>query len=168
MRRDHARDLRPDPEISPSRLWIRAARSNEGERLRAIAIAAKSHWGYDIERVRQWAAMGDFSPDGLHRKEVYVADVGGRAVGWAAAFDKGEVFWLDDLWIEPAWMGQRIGARLFQHAAARGKEQGALRMEWEAERHALCFYEKMGRRYLRDSEPSVWGRVSPVMGVDLA
>jgi hypothetical protein len=40
-------------------------------------------------------------------------------------------------------------------------------MEWEAEPNALGFYERMGGRYLRDSEPSAWGRVIPVMGVDL-
>jgi hypothetical protein len=40
-------------------------------------------------------------------------------------------------------------------------------MEWEAEPNALGFYERMGGRYLRDSEPSAWGRLIPVMGVDL-
>lgn len=146
---------------------IRTARPDEGERLRAIAFAAKSHWGYDIQRVRHWVEMGDFSPEGLRHKDVYVADVRGEAVAWAAAIDKGEVFWLDDLWIEPHWMRRGIGTRLFRHAAARGKERGATRMEWEAERHAIGFYEKMGGRHLRDSEPGVWGRVSAVMGVDL-
>lgn len=169
MPRDHARDLPSSREDAPSAgVRVRGPRSNEGERLRAIAVAAKSHWGYDVERVREWAAMGDFSPEGLRQKDVYVAEVSGHAVGWAAAFEKGEVFWLDDLWIDPAWMRQGIGARLFRHAAERGKKCGALRMEWEAERHAIGFYEKMGGRYLRDSEPGVWGRVSAVMGVDLS
>jgi hypothetical protein len=38
--------------------------------------------------------------------------------------------------------------------------------EW-AEPNAIGFYEKLGARYLRDSEPSEWGRVLPVMGVSL-
>ena len=34
-----------------------------------------------------------------------------------------------------------------------------VRMEWEAEPNALGFYERMGGRYLRDSDPrSKWGR----------
>ena len=45
---------------------------------------------------------------------------------------------------------------------ARAKE-----LEWEAEPQAVGFYEQLGGRYLRDSEPSVWGRVIPVLGVDL-
>jgi hypothetical protein len=40
-------------------------------------------------------------------------------------------------------------------------------MEWEAEPNALGFYEKMGGRFLRDSEPTEWDRVIPVMCVDL-
>jgi hypothetical protein len=44
---------------------------------------------------------------------------------------------------------------------------GAIRMEWEAEQHAVGFYEKMGGRYLRNTEPGVWGRTNPVMGAEL-
>ena len=148
-------------------LRIRAAGPREGERLREIAIASKSYWGYDLDRVRQWAALGDFSAEGLRSKEVYVAEVAGRAVGWAALIPRGEVCWLEDLWIEPEWIGKGIGMRLFQHAAERGRQLDAKRMEWEAERHAIGFYERMGGRYLRDGEPGVWGRISAVMCVDL-
>ena len=49
----------------PERISIRAARPDEGERLRQIAIEAKGHWGYDRDWVRAWAATGDFSPAGL-------------------------------------------------------------------------------------------------------
>jgi hypothetical protein len=41
-------------------------------------------------------------------------------------------------------------------------------MEWEAERHSVGFYEKMGGRYVRDSAPGVWGRVSRVRAVERA
>jgi GNAT superfamily N-acetyltransferase len=146
---------------------IRLVDPHEGERLREIAIAAKSYWGYDLERVMKWAAMGDFSPQGLRDKDVYVAEAKGQIVGWASLMPKGEVCWLDDLWIEPEWMSRRIGSLLFSHAVERAKQCGAKRIEWEAEPNAFGFYEKMGGRYLRDSEPSIWGRVIPVMGLDL-
>ncbi len=82
---------------------FRPAAADEGERLREIAIAAKASWGYDLKRVREWAAMGDFSPAGLREKGVFVAPVGKNPVGWVAAIRKDDVLWLDDLWIEPAW-----------------------------------------------------------------
>lgn len=150
------------------RVQLRPPHLDEGERLREIAIASKSYWGYDLGRVRQWAAMGDFSPEGLGRKEIWVAEVNGEAVGWAALIPQGEVCWLDDLWIQPEWIGKGIGTRLFRQTAERGTQLGAKEMEWEAERHAIGFYEKIGGRYLRDGKPGVWSRVSSIFGLRLA
>jgi GNAT superfamily N-acetyltransferase len=160
--------MRGDRKAGSGEARIRPPRRREGERLREIAIASKSYGGYDLERVRQWAALGDFSPEGLRKKEFFVADVAGEAVGWAAIIPRDGICWLDDLWISPEWMGRGLGTLLFQRAARRGRERGALRIEWEAEPHAIGFYEKMGGQYLRDSEPGVWGRVNAVMGVDLS
>ncbi len=146
---------------------IRPARPDEVERLREIAIAAKTYWGYDVDRVRDWAAAGDFSAEGLRRHEVFVAEVNDHVVGWGSLIPKGEVCWLEDLWIDPPSIGTGIGSRLFRHGAGVARQLGATRMEWEAEPNAVGFYEKMGGRYLRDSNPSEWGRVLQVMGVDL-
>lgn len=145
---------------------IRPARFDEGERLREIAIAAKSHWGYEPEQVRQWAADGDFSPGALREKEVFVAEADGRIVAWAALIASASM-WLDDLWVDPEWIGQRVGSLLFRHVLERARGLGGRSLEWEAEPNSVGFYEKLGGRYLRDSEPSAWGRVIPVMGVEL-
>lgn len=154
--------------MPPLEIKVRTPRPREGERLSTIAIASKSHWGYDLRRVHQWAELGDFSDEGPRKREVYVAESAREVVGWTALIPTGEVCWLDDLWIDPAWMGRRVGTLLFQRAATRGRALGAIRMEWEAERHAIGFYEKMGGRYLRDSEPGVWGRLNAVMCSDLS
>ena len=145
---------------------IRAADPSEGERLRQIAIAAKSHWGYDLDRVVTWAADGDFSPAAISNKEVYVAETD-DIVGWAALISRGEVGWLDDLWVEPAWIGQGVGSQLFEHAVDRARQLGALRVEWEAEPNAIGLYERMGGRYVRDGHLSSWGEIVPVMVLDL-
>jgi GNAT superfamily N-acetyltransferase len=119
-------------QLIQSAVRLRPADPREGERLREIAIASKSYWGYAPDRVTAWAAKGDFSPEGLRRKEAHVADVGGRAVGWIAVIPRGDVCWLDDLWVEPAWIDAGIGSRLFRHAAERGGQLGASQMETPA------------------------------------
>jgi GNAT superfamily N-acetyltransferase len=146
---------------------IRPPHPDEGERLREIAIAAKAHWGYPLEQVRDWADQGDFSPAGLQAKQFLVAEQDGRAVGFASVVAQGDLCVLDDLWIDPSAMGMGIGSELFRTAAERAKRLGARTMEWEAEPHAVGFYERMGGRYLRDSRPSEWGRILPVMGIEL-
>lgn len=150
-----------------SSVRIRAARPTEGERLRQIAIASKAHWGYDLDWVRRWAARGDFSAEALRANEVQVADVEGRPIAWAALIARGEVVWLDDLWVEPEWIGHGVGSLLFRWAVERGRALGGARLEWQAEPNSVGFYEKLGGRSLRDGEPTSWGRVLPVMGLDL-
>ena len=147
---------------------VRAADPGEGERLRELAIAAKAYWGYDVAWVRRWAYDGDFSPEALTGKDVWVAEAEGRAIGWAALIkaDEPGVVVLDDLWVEPAWIGKGVGSLLFRRAAERGIELGARRLEWEAEPNAVGFYERLGGHRLRDSK-TVWDRTIPVMRLDL-
>jgi GNAT superfamily N-acetyltransferase len=145
---------------------IRAARVDEGARLKEIAVAAKGHWGYDPAKVRDWANQGDFTPERLRELIVFVADSDGGAIGWVSLIPKGEVGWLEDLWIDPAWIGKGVGTELFRRAAEHAKSLGARRLEWEAEPNAIGFYEKMGGRYVREST-SEWGRTLSVMAVQL-
>lgn len=147
---------------------IRPAHPHEGERLRNIAIASKTYWGYEPSWVREWAALGDFSAQAMAEKHAVVAEVSGRTVAFATLIPKGEVCVLDDLWVEPEWIGRGVGSRLFRFCSEQARRLGAERMEWEAEPNAVGFYERMGARRLRDSERTVWGRVIPVMGTDLA
>ena len=146
---------------------IREARADEGEALREIAFDAKSHWGYDRGCVRSWVSQGDFSPGALRDRVVLVAEADGSAIGFATLIPQGHVCVLDDLWIIPAWIGRRVGSKLFDESVYRAKQLGAERLEWEAEPNAIGFYEKVGGRYLRDSDPTELGRVIPVMGIDL-
>jgi GNAT superfamily N-acetyltransferase len=64
-------------------------------------------------------------------------------------------------------MGKGIGTVLFRHATEQARATGATRMEWEAEPNASGFYAKVGGRYIRDSEPTAFGRVLAMMGVEL-
>jgi GNAT superfamily N-acetyltransferase len=145
---------------------IRPGRVDEGERLKQIAIDSKGFWGYEPERVREWADRGDFSPQRLAQLTLFVAEADGCAIGWASLIPGDETAWLEDLWIEPGWIGKGIGRRLFRQAADHARSGGATGMEWEAEPNALAFYEKMGGRRVRDST-SEWGRTLSVMRVDL-
>jgi GNAT superfamily N-acetyltransferase len=156
-----------DAEKQETRVRVRSALPDEGELMREIARASKAYWGYEQDRVDSWVDGLDLSPAGLRGKEFYVAEVDGRVVGWSAIIAQGEVCWLDDLWIGPAYIGHGLGTMLFRHVVARGRALGAARIEVEAERHSVGFYEKMGARYVRDSEPGVWGRISPVMALEI-
>jgi GNAT superfamily N-acetyltransferase len=147
---------------------IRAGRDDEGARLKEIAIAAKGFWGYEPRKVREWAEKGDFTPERLRELAVFVAEDDGRAIGWCSLIPKGEVSWLEDLWIDPEWIGRGVGTLLFRSAADEAARSGAQRLEWEAEPNATGFYERMGGRYVRESGATEWGRTLAVMGIALS
>jgi GNAT superfamily N-acetyltransferase len=107
--------------------------------------------GYDLAKVRQWAAQGDCSDALILVKEVSVAEAVGQVTAWASLIPRAEACWLDDLWVGPEWIGTGIGS-LFRHALNQTRQLGATWMEWEAEPNATGFYEKMGGRYRRDSQ----------------
>jgi N-acetylglutamate synthase-like GNAT family acetyltransferase len=140
---------------------LRPATQADHERLRELTLESKAHWGYDLERVRSWAATLDFA------REIWVAEMGGEIVAWAALrpADDG-VCELDDLWVEPAAIRSGIGTRLFRHAADQARAAGACALRWEAEPNAVGFYERMGAETV-GTTTSEWGRTLPVMQVEL-
>lgn len=146
---------------------VRAGTEADFSHLREIAVEAKAHWGYDRARVEEWGRGGDFEPESLRVREVYVAEADGQPVGWGSLIVRGDVGWLEDLWIHPPWIGRGIGRLLFEHVADRARALGARRLEWEAEPNARGFYERMGANYVRNSEVTEWGRVLDVLGVEL-
>ena len=105
---------------------IRPFRAGDEQRLRHVARASKAHWGYDAERVSAWAAALDYAG-----KDVWIADEGGP-VGYATLIVADGLAELDELWVEPSWIGRGVGSELFRFVAARAASLGALRLEWEA------------------------------------
>lgn len=156
----------PMPPITDD-VRIRPAEPEDAGRLQEIFMAAKGSWGYDPALVKDAAADLDLSPEALRAKDVHVAEVDGRPVGFVSLMARPEAWLIDDLWVDPAWTGLGIGRLLFDHAADRARELGAPRLEWEADPNAVGFFERMGGQYLRDSPPTIWGRVVPVMGMEL-
>ena len=147
---------------------IRPAAADELDRLRDIATDGKRFWGYDPDLVERWVALGDFTPAVFATKDVFVAVAGNEVIAWSSLILKGDRCWLDDMWVAPRWIRRGIGRRLFDHAVGYAKAAGATTMEWEAEPFAVGFYEKMGGRHVRDSEPSaIWNRTIPVMALTL-
>ena len=93
---------------------IRAARLDEGPRLKEIAIAAKSHWGYERARVLRWADDGDFSPGGLAKLVVFVAEAEGVVVGSVRFWIVAGVCVIRLLSVSPAHQSQGIGKALIR------------------------------------------------------
>jgi ribosomal protein S18 acetylase RimI-like enzyme len=99
---------------------------------------------------------------------VYVLEADGVPIGWHRVTRRGSRAELEDLWLEPAHIGQGLGRRLFRHAVTVARRLGARSLEWDADPYALGFYTAMGGREIGRSPSSVVpGRTLPRMRLDL-
>jgi GNAT superfamily N-acetyltransferase len=84
-------------------------------------------------------------PDlGVREGRTRVAQHEGRIVGFASWLGTGDVTEIDDLFVDPDWMGRGTGRALVLDLIAQARERGVRRAEVTANPHALAFYEKVG------------------------
>ena len=91
--------------------------------------------------------------------EALIAEVGGRAVGFALYFPTFSTFlckpglYLEDLFVEPAHRGSGIGKALLQRLAAITVERDGGRFEWRVldwNEPSIKFYEALGATIMRE------------------
>lgn len=146
---------------------IRLARAEEAEILTALILRSKAHWGYAPALIDAWR------PDLALTSEMIVsaptccaeARANGALAGVSRFYmlNEAEVY-LDDLFVDPTYIGHGVGALLWQHAVAWAKAQGARAVVFGADPHARLFYEHMGATVVGWIESSIVpGRRSPRM-----
>lgn len=147
---------------------MKIVRANPGdaERLHAIAVAAKAHWGFDAAWMAEWASRVRITPAYLASSLAFVATEGGSIAGWYALLPRPPAALLDHLWLQPGQIGRGLGRQLFEHALAQARALGAARLELEAEPSALGFYQHMGA-VVTGSLVSEMGRTIPLMQIGL-
>jgi len=91
--------------------------------------------------------------------EALIAEVGGRAVGFALYFSTFSTFlckaglYLEDLFVEPAHRGSGIGKALLKRLAAITVERDGGRFEWRVldwNEPSIRFYEALGATIMRE------------------
>lgn len=148
---------------------IRRAHPDDADRLTAIALAAKGHWGYSEELMTLWRPELVVTPQRIAEDLIYVAVLAEQIVGFYSIVPTEETacYEVAALWIEPTWIGQGVGKQLFQHAMAQAKACGATRLQLAADPHAAGFYVKMGMRKIGEWPSQPVGRVLDLMGLGL-
>jgi GNAT superfamily N-acetyltransferase len=130
---------------------IRRADPGEAEALSALIMRSKAHWGYSQQQLDGWRSALTISAKTIARDPVYCAEADGRLAGvmHLKLLGATEVL-LDDLFVDPAFIGAGVGAALWRQAVAVAREHGATAMVLDADRHAIPFYQHMGAELVDD------------------
>lgn len=134
-------------------MHIRRALPEEAQALTELIMRSKAHWGYSQELLDLWRPELTIRSETIARDPVYCAEVDGTVAGvmHLRKLDATEAL-LDDLFIEPAFMGIGVGANLWLHAVTLARDYGAQTLVLDADRNARPFYEHMGATVVGWSE----------------
>jgi len=96
------------------------------------------------------------------RFEVYLAEVDGKAVGYAFVFETYSTFlalptlYIEDIFVLPEYRGYKVGSALFRKCVKIAKERGCGRMEWvtlDWNVSAQKFFKRYGARHMKEWYP---------------
>ena len=122
------RDAVPADMGALREVYRRSSLSNDGDR--ANLLAHPDALGLSDLAVREG------------RTRTAVAD--DRIVGFAAWLRTECGFELEDLFVDPEWMGRGAGRALVEDLVAMARRRGIRRIEVTANQHARAFYAKVG------------------------
>jgi GNAT superfamily N-acetyltransferase len=98
------------------------------------------------------------------RARVAVADE--RIIGFATWLGGGDVTEVEDLFVDPDWMGHGAGRALVADLVTLARARGVRRLEVTANEQALAFYVKVG--FVADGEAPTQFRLAPRLHLDLS
>jgi GNAT superfamily N-acetyltransferase len=152
-------------QTSDMRTVIRRAHPSEAALLSELALRSKGHWGYDADFLAACRDDLTLSADDIANAAVYVFEDGDAVLGfYRLLLHNDGLAELDDLFVEPAAMGQGVGKRLWQHAVAMARTLGGAEIVFQSDPQAEGFYLAMGARRAGESASTVMpGRMLPLM-----
>ncbi len=130
---------------------IREARADDARLLHEALLALARHTGdeHKIESTPEDLLQYGFGPNPAF--EALIAEVDGRFAGMCGK----PGIYVQDLYVDDAFRGRRIGERLLQAAASRGYARGARHLRLSVDRanvSAQAFYERVGIQHCRDEQ----------------
>lgn len=150
---------------------IRSATPDDAEKLSALAMRSKAHWGYSESFLAQckgelWVSALDIETKKL---DCVVADLDGEIIGYGSiAQVSEEEFELDALFIEPSFIGKGLGRKLLQQILENVARKDGRVLLVQSDPNAAEFYRSCGGLEIGKSESaSIPGRILPMFKYEI-
>ncbi|MFT3853130.1 MAG: GNAT family N-acetyltransferase [Ilumatobacteraceae bacterium] len=133
--------------LQPGAPKLRPARGSDGRDVAAVHLRSRAFalpivpLVHDDAEIRRWIA-----DEVIGRLDVTVAEVDGTIVGWMALDGRrGDRGWIEQLYLDPAWIGRGLGEQFVELAKQR-YPMGLQLWTFEVNEPAQRFYERHGFR----------------------
>jgi GNAT superfamily N-acetyltransferase len=141
---------------------LRDARRDEGERLSALALRSKAHWGYSDEFLAACRAELTFDPGAQPTGRMRVAEEDRRVLGFSLVEGEPPHGELAALFVDPTAIGTGCGGLLLRDALDGAARAGFRSLILDADPGAEPFYLHLGAHRIGESPSgSIAGRMLP-------
>ncbi|MDH3323686.1 MAG: GNAT family N-acetyltransferase [Flavobacteriaceae bacterium] len=147
---------------------IEKAKKIDAEKLTALTIRSKSYWDYSSEQMKVWKDELTISSDYIDCNEVYILKDKKAFIGYYAFIilnDKKVK--LDNIFIEPKYIGKGYGKHLMNNFMNQIKLNGFEKIELDSDPNAVDFYKKFGFKVVGQLASSIKDRFLAIMTLDL-
>ncbi|MDT0595713.1 GNAT family N-acetyltransferase [Glaciecola petra] len=133
-----------------------------------LSFRAKAHWGYSAELMESWRNDLTIGPEYFETHQVFTSYIDKQLVAYYA-YCKLEActVLLDNIFVEPAFIGKGIGKALLDHLKTQVKSTENNLIRLYSEPHAKAFYSKFGFVLVGEKATSVKNRFLPIMELTL-
>lgn len=143
---------------------IRRAILEETEAITGVLRRSKAHWNYDAATMELFMPLMVITIEEITTNHVYVMEgENQQIIGFYRASIGENGARLDDLFIDPPFIGYGYGKQMFLHAAELFNKLGYSEFTLEADPNAESFYINMGAIRIGSRESMIPGRFLPQM-----
>lgn len=147
-------------------LTIRRAKPSDALFLTSISFGAKRYWNYSEEYLETWHDELTITEEYIEENVVFVAQKKDTIIGYCSvtevekAYWKGENFikagyWLDHIYIRPAYIRSGIGSKLIEELICYCRENDIEDLNILSDPNANGFFDKIEAIYTKDMPSSV-------------
>jgi len=145
-------------------LTIEKAKSTDARVLTDLTFRSKAYWKYSPEQMEAWRDELRITPEYLEESKAFKLLADGQLVGYYAYRPFGEeIVKLDNLFVEPGFIGRGFGNFLLNDFMMRVQEDGFGKVVLDADPNSEAFYLSYGFKTVGKLETTIKGRFMPVM-----
>ena len=152
---------------------IRKAEISHHKILTEIAFFAKQTWNYPEDYLEIWKDELTISEDYISSNTIFLFEEENKISGFISLVENSEEkmignilvekgFWMDHLFILPQFQNKGIGKQLVDYLIEFCIENKIPSLLIFVDPNAVAFYEKLGAKFVRNSDSSIPERQLPV------